>query len=291
MKTTEKTAVTKPKLLDFLTEALTRPGKVSEAYSVLHRYSTSNVIWVMAQLITRGAPLGPVASFNKWKELGRTVKKGERALAMYMPVMVKDEPREDAEPGAVPTRRVIFVVRNQWFTVHQTDPMEGAPGASEALTAHDGTESVEWNAALALERLGIEEEDFFCLDGGVLGYAKTEKKVIAVSPIADHPGKTRFHEIAHCLLHAGEPRFMDGKELGRSLREVEAEATAYLCCAMLGLTEGLETSRGYIQSWLSVGAEPFAEKNARRVFGAVDKILRAGRPAEREAEETVREAA
>jgi hypothetical protein len=42
---------------------------------------------------------------------------------------------------------------------------------------------------------------------------------------------------------------------------------------VLGLP-GLIESRGYIQSWLS-GSE-ITDKSAQRIFGAADKILKAG---------------
>ena len=37
----------------------------------------------------RGIPLGPIASFNRWKELGRHVKRGEKAIELCMPVTLK----------------------------------------------------------------------------------------------------------------------------------------------------------------------------------------------------------
>ena len=109
---------------------------------------------------------------------------------------------------------------------------------------------------------------------------------MAVSPLAVNPAKTLMHEIAHCLLHSDQARIEDAAELTQSLAEVEAESVAYLCCAVLGLP-GLEESRGYVQGWLARSgsdADTFTDKHARRVLGAVDKILKAGRPATTEAE-------
>jgi antirestriction protein ArdC len=68
-------------------------------------------------------------------------------------------------------------------------------------------------------------------------------------------------------------RWADGPSMPKCIKEAEAEATAYLCCATLGLP-GMEESRGYIQSWLD--GEKFPEKSSRRVFAAADKILKAG---------------
>ena len=63
----------------------------------------------------------------------------------------------------------------------------------------------------------------------------------------------------------------------RDIKEAEAEAVAYLCCATLGLP-GLDESRGYIQDWLGSKerSEELAKKSAARVFSAADRILKAG---------------
>jgi len=75
-------------------------------------------------------------------------------------------------------------------------------------------------------------------------------------------------------LRAAIPDISD-RMLSERLRELEAEATAMLVCAALGLP-GLEEARGYIQHWVGVGAN-VPECSARRIFKAADAILRAGR--------------
>ncbi|MDP1941820.1 MAG: hypothetical protein Q8K54_14390 [Gallionella sp.] len=69
----------------------------------------------------------------------------------------------------------------------------------------------------------------------------------------------------------------DGDLMQKDIKEAEAEAVAYLCCATLGL-QGLEGSRDYIQGWLGSKeqSEEFGKKSASRVFSAADKILKAG---------------
>lgn len=96
---------------------------------------------------------------------------------------------------------------------------------------------------------------------------------VAVSPVAAMPHKTLFHELAHVVLgHTSEGSLNDGSEqTPRSLREVEAESVALLCCESLGLP-GAEFSRGYIQSW---GSE-IPERSAQKIFHAADLILKAG---------------
>jgi hypothetical protein len=76
------------------------------------------------------------------------------------------------------------------------------------------------------------------------------------------------------LAHTAESDFSDSEHTPRNLREVEAEATAMLVLESLGLP-GAEYARGYIQHWLSGDVIP--EKSAQKIFGAADRILRAGR--------------
>ncbi|MBW8075257.1 MULTISPECIES: ArdC family protein [Metallibacterium] len=274
-----------PNFLALLHQALTEPGRIAACYSMFHCYSFGNALWIAQQLAERGEPLAPIASFNRWRELGRVVRRGSKALQMCMPVTVKakaDKAKADDSTEQDDNRRVLFVVRRNWFALHHTEPMPGAePQIIEAITP-------DWNATLALEALDITREDFQHHNGNVQGYAKPDARRVAVSPLAVNPAKTLFHEIAHCLLHSEQARIEDGAELTRDLAEVEAESVAYLCCAVLGVP-GLEGARGYVQDWLAgsgCDAEAFTDKHARRVLGAVDKILKAGRaaPAEAEAE-------
>ena len=135
----------------------------------------------------------------------------------------------------------------------------------------------DWDQARALETLGIVEEVFTGMDGNCQGYAR--QRLIAVSPVAELPHKTRFHELAHVVLgHTAEAEagLSDSDLTPRSLREVEAEAVALVCLEALGLP-GAAQCRGYLQHWNArLGAEPIPERSAQRIFKAADQILKAG---------------
>ena len=257
-------------------DALSCPGKVSEAYSVFHDYSLGNAILAAMQLTVKGLPLSPIASFNKWKQWGRCVKKGEKAIALVMPVTVKTKSNDEVENGAGSndntkevrsSGRTMFVLKNIWFSLDQT---EGADYTNEVTIP-------EWNKVQALSGLGITEQRFELLDGNTQGYSIPNKKQLSVSPVAMMPWKTLFHEMAHCLMHSKEAQMADGDLMQKDIKEAEAEAVAYLCCATLELP-GLEESRDYIQGWLGSKerSEEFSKKSASRVFSAADKILKAG---------------
>jgi N-terminal domain of anti-restriction factor ArdC len=200
-------------------EAVSNPGFLHEAYSRFWNYSLTNQLLALIQCQVRGIEPGPLASFNKWKELGRRVKNGEKALTLCMPIQIKcrewDEKRQ--ESGLIEDfpkhvgYRTVFVYKRNWFVLSQT---EGTPFMPEPLPA--------WNKEAALATVGIREEPFASTDGNCQGYA-TQARTIAISPIAVLPWKTLFHEVAHIVLgHIGAGGLSDGETPERSLREVEA---------------------------------------------------------------------
>jgi hypothetical protein len=154
-----------------------------------------------------------------------------------MPITCKRR-EEDADDEHTFTS---FVYKAHWFTLSQTDGQELEP-----ITIP------EWDADRALSALSIERVPFDHTDGNIQGFAK--QRQIAINPLAQLPFKTRFHELGHVILgHSTEIDFADSETTPRSLREVEAESVALLCCESLGL-EGAEYCRGYVQNWLSRGS-------------------------------------
>ncbi|MCP5278917.1 MAG: DUF1738 domain-containing protein [Thiobacillus sp.] len=251
---------------DLLNQALSEPGIVSQAYRRFHRYSLGNQILAAVQLNERGLPLSPIASFGRWQELGRQVRKGEKALALFMPVTIRLQEERDEEVGEViesTATFTLFRLARNWFSLEQT----------EGTAYVEPMDTPAWDADLALVNLDISETRFAMVNGNVQGYAI--ERQIAINPLAEHPHKTRFHEVAHIVLgHTQEAGCWDTQTLSRRLQEVEAESVAFLLCAVLELP-GLMESRGYIQSWL--GEEELPAKSAQRIFSAAQKVLAAGR--------------
>jgi hypothetical protein len=245
-----------------LDEAVTRPGMILSAYSRFHGYSLGNQMAALSQCFARDIDPGPLASFMRWKELGRSVKAGEKAIWLCMPhTTTKPENPDDPNSDVVSYR--YFVWKPRWFVLSQT---EGTTYKPEPIPS--------WSKELALDNLGIKEIPFTGLDGNVQGYAKGRE--VAVNPLAEIPSKTLFHEIGHMLLgHTAEGEMKEGRELPRNLREAEAESVALLCLDALNLT-GADYCRGYIQHWYGMG-NAIPEASAMRIFGEADAILRAGR--------------
>ena len=246
-----------------LENAVNQPGLIMKAYSTFHDYSLGNQLLALLQCQVRGIEPGPIKTFPAWKDFGRHVKKGEKAITLCMPITLKKTRIEDngVEDDATFTS---FVYKSRWFVLAQT---EGEPIESREIPG--------WNAESALGVLDIQRVEFNSLDGNCQGYAS--KRSIAINPVAQLPHKTLFHEIAHVVLgHTSETEFTDSQETPRNLREVEAEAVAMLCCEALNL-EGAEFCRGYIQGWLRQGRDKvIPERSAHKILRSSDLILKAG---------------
>ncbi|MGH9402092.1 MAG: ArdC-like ssDNA-binding domain-containing protein, partial [Terriglobia bacterium] len=260
-RTEKKPMISWAALLD---EAVLKPGFIHQAYTRFHNYSVGNQLLALFQCLERDIQPGPLASFLKWKELGRHVKKGEKAMTLCMPFTCKRTRTVQKDDGTEQEEQFTFThftYKNRWWVLAQT---EGAEYQAPAIP--------EWNEQKALEGLEIERIPFENLDGNTQGYARRGGK-IAISPLAALPHKTFFHEAAHCLLHCQETDLTDTEQTPRDVREVEAEAVALLCCESLGLP-GADFSRGYIQSWGK--GQAISERSAQRIFHAADRILKAG---------------
>ncbi len=274
-----------PEWSQLLIDAVSKPGVISAAYSRFWHYSTGNQLLALWQCMLRGLELGPIHTFQGWKNLGRSVTKGQKAITLCMPVTVKRKgelsdadpksgkvgeiaEKQTTDPGTPAAegtaKRTVFTYKPHWFVLSQTDGDDYQPA-----------ELPEWSEERAITALLVTRVTFKHPNGNCQGYASGRE--VAVSPIAVLPHKTLFHELAHVMLgHTAELTgpLDDHEFTPRNLREVEAECVALICCESLNLP-GIENCRGYVQHWL--GNEKIPERSAQKIFKAADQILRAGR--------------
>ena len=141
-----------------------------------------------------------MATYPRWRALGRHVKKGEKAITLCMPITVKRKQAEVVPETTTDEPRDVmtwFVCKPRWFVLSQTD---GDPIPAPEIP--------DWNAGQALTGLEVQEILFDHVDGNCLGFARD--RVIAINPVNPLPPKTRFHELAHVLLgHTAEGRQAD----------------------------------------------------------------------------------
>ena len=245
---------------DLLRQAISEEGKLSQCYSLMHDYSFLNSFMLAIQQRAKGQEIKPCGSFSKWKSLGGRIKAGSKAMAVFIPKMTPvftTNEEGEKEKILIPTG---FFLKNVIFSLNDIDGID-----VKAIKPCNGFDIYK-----ACKTLNITIKEYESIDGNCQGYAIPEKQEIALNPLAENPIKTLVHEVAHCILHR-----KDTDEKRRRIVEVEAECTAYLTLNVLGITKYNTESRGYIQHWLDGGE--VEEKTAQRIFGAVSKILKAGR--------------
>ncbi|MGC8480892.1 MAG: ArdC-like ssDNA-binding domain-containing protein [Acidimicrobiales bacterium] len=205
------------------------------------QYSSRNALLLYQQARERGFVPTKVAGYRLWKSLGRHVRRGEKGLAIVVPIRDRGGSNAGEADSSAPADvlkgfRVSYV-----FDVCQTD---GAP-LSEPLTPE------------LLAGSGLPEvTSFLTSQLGERGFAVSTAPLVGMNGLTDIAGrrveiargleerqtlKTLCHEYGHVLMHR------EGV-LDRSVAEVEAETFAFLVLGLLGIDSGAY-SFPYIARW------------------------------------------
>jgi antirestriction protein ArdC len=193
-----------------------------------HRYSFQNLMLILSQR----PEATHVAGFHTWKSLGRSVRKGERGIAIIAPMIFKasEEVSDNGEKIAV-RFRLVYV-----FDIEQTD---GDPLPEPAKIGGDPGEATQ-RLEHAVRSRGItldESEDL----GAALGVSRGGSISLRPGLLPAERFATLVHEFAHELLHKDK-----GERPPKRVRETEAEAVAHVVCQTIGLDTGTAAS-DYIQ--------------------------------------------
>lgn len=244
-----------------LDQAMTLPGRLGDTYCRFYQYSLQNQILLWSQGVAE-----PCAPFSVWKSLGRVpIKGGGRAVLHPRPIRKTDE--QTGEKVVVTMR---FKLKRSTF------PYSNTVGPEVKWP-----ELREWDQHRALVELGIERVPFVMVDGNTQGYSIGRQ--VAVSPVAKYPVKTLFHELGHVMLGHTTECPQGETPCSRGIAEFQAESVAHLLAHELELEQwNPAESRAYIQDWLA--GEEVTDRHIRAVFTAADKILRAGRAGNAEAD-------
>jgi antirestriction protein ArdC len=208
--------------------------------SRLHQYSFGNCMLIAIQR----PEATHVAGFHRWKQLGRFVKKGEKGIFILAPIVRRAKANREGQAnddvtddGEERTRSVCGFRAVYVFDVTQTEGaelpefsrVEGDPGDKVQKL-----ESVIRNHGIDL----IYEQHL----GGADGRSEGGKITLREGLPPAEQFAVLAHELAHELLHRTERR----KETTREIRELEAEAVAFVVSKAAGLN-GISRSADYIQ--------------------------------------------
>ena len=183
--------------------------------------------------------------FSQWRDVGRRVKPGSKALYIAAPITRKYK----SEIGQVSAEAetdgtAIVIVGFRWIPVFRLEDTAGAP-----LADADYKPEVLPPLFDVAEKLGLSVK-WQPFDGRALGrYRPSSKEII----LSDQTALTYYHEVLHHLDSQTDP-IRPGR-----LAEAEliAELGASVICALQGITGYEAGSYSYLRSY-SDGKEPEA---------------------------------
>jgi antirestriction protein ArdC len=230
--------------------------------SRFHRYSLRNTLLIAFQC----PDATHVAGFRKWLELGRCVRKGEKAIRIFAPVRYRRRDTEQNDDDHRSEQLVGFRLAAV-FDVSQTEPLPGVdpvpldpPGEPVTGESHAALLApLERHAASLGFTVSYEPLD------GRAGYCSPRDRRIVVDAALPANGKvaTLVHELAHA--HG-----IDYQRFTRAEAELIVESIACIVCAGAGLDTSRE-SVPYLAGW---NPEQAVER-IQLLTGTIDEIARA----------------
>jgi antirestriction protein ArdC len=239
-------------LLTTLREQLAQPGQsllpLLTSMSRFPKYSLCNQLLIFAQRpdATR------VQGYRAWNTAGYQVRKGEKGIAIYAPMLFasKRDTALESDTDTAPRLgyRVAYVL-----DVAQVDPLPGTEVAPVPATAAAAASAVTGttDAHRALEALKAflvghnVELEYKALQPGLLGYTDGRRITCGLGQAPHVEFSTLAHETTHVLLHFPADR---ATRPDLTTRETEAEAVTWLLSAQFGI-EGTEASIDYIRAY------------------------------------------
>lgn len=252
-----------------------------------HKYSWVNTVLIHSQ--RPGATR--VAGYHRWRDVGRSVRQGEKGILIYAPIVRRastpeQSPRSGRQSGSRPEPRsaknrergeLVGFKAVYVFDVSQT---EGKPLPELARVSGDPQENLA-KLKQFVEAQGIKlsyDRMIAPADGVSMGGHIALRPNL--SPAEEFSVLT--HELAHELLHQGKGKERPPKEV----RETQAEAVAYVVSRGIGLD-----TRSAASDYISLynGDEKLLGESLATIQAASSKILNELLPADRaEREHTIR---
>lgn len=235
-----------------------------------HSYSLGNLMLIQAQM----PEATQIAGFRKWQELGRQVRKGERAIKIFG--YAERKAREGEDDGTLKKNAkgeaiVSYFPMLSVFDIDQTDATAAwtTPELTQSLTGKDDA-GIYAAAADYISAQGwtVERES---IAGATNGYTRMDgtRRIVVDAQLSDaQAAKTMLHETAHALMHeSDEPgEYVEH----RGLKECEAESVAYIVAGILGMDTSAY-SVGYVAGWTNGDTETIRD-TAAAVLRTAHKI-------------------
>lgn len=206
-----------------------------EMQSLMYSYSFRNIMLIFEQMPNATY----IASFKRWKELNRAVKKGEKSLRVLAPRFKKVQ---DEVTGQEESKLIGFMS----VPVFDCSQTEGEPLPFDRIRLKLDGESVEAEKIFDWVQQLAEADDckFRIGNGnGANGYYSPVYHEIVVDKglTINHRAKTAVHELVHSRVHRNSRD-------DRRAEECVAEGAAFIVCSYFGLDTS-SYSFEYVHTW------------------------------------------
>ena len=191
-----------------------------------------------------------VQGFRAWQKINRMVKKGEKGIAIFVPMFFKKEKilKEDEQDY-----NISFSIGHV-FDVSQTEG-DPVPEICKPLTSthHEDMLQKIINSDLNISEESLSVNGFFDSRTGKIHINKTNNATMKI--------RTICHELAHRFLSHSQKTDID-------LRETQAEACAFLACSLLDID-----SSGYSTGYITQYSQDLKKEDLLNNFKQLDETV------------------
>ena len=248
-------------LNDFIPKLVVSPDEIDQylsGFEGFYQYSLLNqCIAAYEYYATTGRQAEMFATYRRWQDHDRFIKKGERGVHMIRPVRYTVEV-EDDDGNVLEEERLTF----KPFVVFDIQSTGGKPLQKDDL--------IRGKSLMSYEEIKTVVEKEFKVVSSPLEIEKgaTNGEWIRISEKSSENYKisTIIHEVAHNKLGHFE------REISREHSELEAESCAYLVTTLLGLDN--KKSRLYIANWNPDDAQEAVKERATLILKTAEEIYK-----------------
>jgi len=232
-----------------------------------HHYSFHNRLLIYLQ--RNEATL--VGGMRLWNQKGRHVKKGEKAIWIYAPLLKMEKTDKGEKKQVLTGFRIVPV-----FDVSQTEgePIPPIPAVHDI----EGSDTALFYRVLGACPFPVTFQSKEKMGESAGAFYPMEKRIeIAEHLSIGHQTKTLLHEWAHGLLHG-----IESERVPMEVREIEAEGVAFVLSSVLGL-DTYDYSITYMTLYGKEEASKIFADSMGRILKTVDTISDAIAKEEKEA--------
>ncbi len=246
---------------DFIPKLVVSPDEIDQylsGFEGFYQYSLLNqCIAAYEYFTTTGRQAEMFATYKRWKNHDRFVKKGEHGVHMIRPVRYTIEV-EDDDGNVTEEEKLTF----KPFVVFDVQSTDGKPLQRDDLIKGKSLMSYD-------EIKSIVEKEFKVISSPLeIEKGATNGEWIRVSEKSNENYKisTILHEVAHNKLGHFD------RDIEKQRAELEAESCAYIVTRLLGLDN--QKSRLYIANWNPEDAQEAVKERATLILKTAEEIYK-----------------